>query len=211
MLETYLKVELLKEIVETARNSYKRGIFNIASLQLAQNKLLSKSCVHDEIHSGIMKHLSSCNDSSSDSCHALIGETRNHIEAIKSEHEYLSKLAFLNKLHRRDNTMIDVKIPQAGLPNQILQDNPNVMNFMQDSVKRKEKLLLKIAKTFNEDDDAAQKDEQQQLKPSSSWLCSETPSRKRKTYRPTTPPPLPPSPPPPPLPLSPQPKDKDKE
>ena len=120
MLETHLKVELLKEIVETARNSYKRGIVNIASLQLAQNKLLSKSCIHDEIHSAIVKHLSSCNGS--DSCHALISETRNHINAIKSEHEHLLKRAFLNKLYRHDNTMIDVKIPQAYLPNQILQD-----------------------------------------------------------------------------------------
>ena len=211
MLETHMKVELSKEIMETARNSYKRGIVNIASLKLAQNKLLSKSCVRDEIHSAIVKHLTSCNDS--DGCHNLINETRNHISAIKSEHENLSNLAFLNKLDRCDNkdAVINVKIPQAYLPNQIIQDDPNVMNFIQDSVKQKEKLLLKMAKTFAVDADAVaavQKDE---------WLCAETPSKKRKPNQPTTsppsPPPLPPPPPPPPSPL-PSPtlvKDKDKE
>ena len=210
MLETHMKVELSKEIMETARNSYKRGIVNIASLKLAQNKLLSKSCVRDEIHSAIVKHLTSCNDS--DGCHNLINETRNHISAIKSEHENLSNLAFLNKLDRCDNkdAVINVKIPQAYLPNQIIQDDPNVMNFIQDSVKQKEKLLLKMAKTFAVDADAAaavQKDE---------WLCAETPSKKRKPNQPTTsapsPPPLPPPPPPPsPLPSPTLVKDKDKE
>ena len=212
MLETHMKVELSKEIMETARNSYKRGIVNIASLKLAQNKLLTKTCVRDEIHSAIVKHLTSCNDS--DGCHNLINETKNHISAIKSEHENLSNLAFLNKLNRRDNedTVINVKIPQAYLPNQILQDDPNVVNFIQDSVKQKEKLLLKMAKTFAVDaataHDAAavQKD---------GWLCAETPSKKRKSNQSTTSAPSPPPPPPPP-PLSPLPsptlvKDKDKE
>ena len=209
MLETHMKVELSKEIMETARNSYKRGIVNIASLKLAQNKLLSKSCVRDEIDSAIVKHLTSCNDS--DGCHNLINETRNHISAIKSEHENLSNLAFLNKLDRCDNkdAVINVKIPQAYLPNQIIQDEPYVMNFIQDSVKQKEKLLLKMAKTFAVDADAVaavQKDE---------WLCAETPSKK-KPNQPTTSPPSPPLLPPPPPPPSPLPsstlvKDKEKE
>ena len=116
MLETHLKVELSKEMVETASNSYKRGIVNIASLKLAQNKLLSKSCVRDEIHSAIVKHLTSCNDSSG--CHALIKKTRNHISAIKSEHEHLSNLAFLNKLDRCDNkdAVINVKFVRPTCP-----------------------------------------------------------------------------------------------
>ena len=213
MLETHMKVELSKEIMETARNSYKRGIVDIASLKMAQNKLLSKSCVRDEIHSAIVKHLTSCNDSSGDSCHVLINETRNHIKAIKSEHEHLSSLAFLNKLDRCDNedAVINVKIPQAYLPNQILQDDPNVVNFIQDSVKQKEKLLLKMAKTFAVDaataHDAAavQKD---------GWLCAETPSKKRKSNQSTTSAPSSPPPPPPPPPPLPSPtlvKDKDKE
>ena len=136
-------------------------------------------------------------------------ETRNHTNTIKSEHEYLSNLAFLNKLDCRNNTIIDFKIPQAYLPNQILQHDANVISYIQDSIMQKEKVLLKVAKTFNDDTvAAAQKGQQQQSE--TSWLCSETPLKKRKTYRPTTPP-LPP-PPPPSLSLSsPQRKNKDKE
>ena len=190
MLNTHLKVELSQDIAEVAHNLYVHGIVNIASLKLIQNKLFTKPCIRDEILSSIIKHLQQ--DGHAD-CHSIIDEMKTHINAIKNEHDNLSNLAFLRKLDRRDNAMIDFKIPQAYLPDQILQGDPNVINYIQDAVSQKEKLLLKMAKTINGDEAKVKVEEPTAPK----WLCA----KKRKlpweeTNNSVLPPPPPPPPPP---------------
>ena len=170
MLEKHMKVLLSNDICDVAQNSYLRGIINIASLKLVQNKLLTKPCVRDEILNAIIKHLK---EEGHADCHALIEETRNSIKAINTEHEHLTNLAFLHKLDRCDaDRMIDFKIPQAYLPHQLLKDDPNVLNYIQDAVKQKEKVLLEMAKRFKKTHHETNVAKRKIPEEKTQWLCS---------------------------------------
>ena len=106
-------------------------------------------------------------------CHALIEETRNSIKAINTEHEHLTNLSFLHKLDRCDaDRMIDFKIPQAYLPHQLLKDDPNVLNYIQDAVKQKEKVLLEMAKRFKETHHETNVAKRKNPEEKTQWLCS---------------------------------------